>query len=196
MINQSDIISFFNQCAPSWDENAFLDHDKINLILNNAGVNKGRRILDVACGTGILIPEYLKRNVSSVTAVDISPEMLSIARRNYALENICFICNDVQAVTFKDKFDSIVIYNAFPHFPDPSGLISYLSNQLAPGGFLTVAHGSSRKNINSHHNDVASRISIELPDADELAELFSAYLNVTTVISNDEMYQVAGRSPI
>lgn len=196
MINQRDIIAFFDQCASGWDEKAVLDHNKINIILNNAGVNKGSRVLDVACGTGILIPEYLKRNVSSVTAVDISPKMLSVAKNKYAFENVHFICDDVQSVKFSKKFDSIIIYNAFPHFPNPSGLISYLSSQLSPGGFLTVAHGNGRNNINAHHNDVADKVSIELPIADELAELFSVNLNVTTVISNDEMYQVTGRSNI
>lgn len=196
MINQGDIIAFFDQCASVWDEKAVLDHNKINIILNNAGVNKGSRILDVACGTGILIPEYLKRKVSSVTAVDISPNMLSVAKNKYTFENVHFICDDVQSVNFSEKFDSIVIYNAFPHFPNPSDLISYLSNQLSPGGFLTVAHGNSRNNINSHHNDVADKVSIELPRANELAELFSVNLNVTTVISNDEIYQVTGRSDI
>lgn len=193
MIQQSDIIKFFDHCAPFWDEKAALDHNKINIILNNANVTAGSRVLDVACGTGILIPEYLKRNVSSVTAVDISPNMLSIAQKKYPQSNISFICDDIQSVKFNDKFDSIVIYNAFPHFPNPSALISHLSKQLACDGFLTVAHGSSRNNINSHHNKAASSVSIKLPTAEELAELFSEKLCVTTVISNDEMYQITGR---
>ena len=53
---------------------------KISIILDNACVGAGSRVLDVACGTGVLTPDYLARDVASVTAVDISPEMIRRAR--------------------------------------------------------------------------------------------------------------------
>jgi demethylmenaquinone methyltransferase/2-methoxy-6-polyprenyl-1,4-benzoquinol methylase len=86
-----------------------------------------------------------------------------------------------------------VVYNAFPHFPDPEGLIATLSGLLAPGGTLTVAHGMSRAHIDSHHQGSASKVSIGLMHEDALAEIFARHLTVTTKISNDHMYQVAGK---
>lgn len=114
----------------------------IDKILDNAGVKAGSRVLDVACGTGVLIPDYLKREVASVTGVDISPEMIKIAVETHKAENIHFICGDVEELNFGEAFDAIVIYNAFPHFPDAERLIARLSNALAPGGILTAARPS------------------------------------------------------
>ena len=47
----------------------------IGKILDGAGVAAGKDVLDVACGTGVLFPDYLQRQVGSLTAIDISPEM-------------------------------------------------------------------------------------------------------------------------
>ena len=52
----------------------------IGQILDNAGIRPGVSVLDVACGTGVLIPDYLKRGAAQITAIDIAPEMVRIAR--------------------------------------------------------------------------------------------------------------------
>ena len=51
----------------------------------------------------------------------------------------------------------------------------------------------SREWINRHHEGRASKVSMGLLSEQELANIFSNYLEVTTVISNEEMYQVCGR---
>ena len=146
--------------------------------------------MDVACGTGVLFPDYLKRNVGSLTAVDISPEMVKIAQRKFP--EVTVFCGDVEAVDFGRKFDCIVVYNAFPHFPEPEKLIETLSGLLKSGGRLTVAHGMSRAAIDHHHEGSASKVSIGLMHEDALAEIFSRHLTVTAKISDDHMYQVTG----
>ena len=83
--------------------------------------------------------------------------------------------------------------NAFPHFPDPRKLISNLSAQLKPEGILTVAHGMSREKIDAHHHGSAMKVSNGLMKAEDLAEIFSDNLTVTKIISDDRMYQVAGK---
>ncbi|MDO4542093.1 MAG: class I SAM-dependent methyltransferase, partial [Bacillota bacterium] len=191
-MNKKDIADFFDSCAPQWDSNMVRDEAVIAEILNNAGVTENCRVLDVACGTGVLIPDYLTRKVASITAVDISPEMINIAQKKFTDDKISFYCNDIETMEITDKFDSIVIYNAFPHFPDPENLIKTLSGYLNNNGILTVAHGMSRAMLDKHHSSKASRVSLSLPDENSMADLFSSYLRVTTKISNDRMYQVAG----
>lgn len=191
-MNQKDIISFFDQLAPSWDAGMIRHDDIISMILDNAGVSKGKDVLDVACGTGVLFPDYLARGVASVTAIDISPEMARIAADKFPDEPIHVICGDVEAVDFGKKFDCIVIYNAFPHFPEPARLIATLSGLLKPGGCLTVAHGMSRAAIDHHHEGHASKVSQGLMHEDALAAIFRRHLTLTTKISTDRMYQVTG----
>jgi len=86
-----------------------------------------------------------------------------------------------------------VVYNAFPHFPDPENLIRTLSGLLNPGGTLTVAHGMSRAAIDHRHEGAASKVSKGLMHEDDLAAIFGKYLTVTTKLSTEHMYQVTGK---
>lgn len=191
-MNKKDVIAFFDRLAPQWDADMIRHDHIIDQILDNAGVTAGKRVLDVACGTGVLIPDYLKRNVASVTGVDISAEMVKIAQEKFPQENVTILCADMEEAPLEPVYDCIMVYNAFPHFPEPMQLIRTLSGLLAPGGTLTVAHGMSRAKIDNHHEGTASKVSVGLMHEDALAGLFRMYLNVTVKISNDEMYQVTG----
>ena len=190
-MQKKDIVEFFDMCAPEWDADMIRNDDIIATILDNAGVAAGMDVLDVACGTGVLFPDYLQRNVGSLTAVDISPEMVKIARSKFP--QVTIHCGDVQTVDFGCKFDAIVVYNAFPHFPEPEALIATLSNLLKPGGTLTIAHGMSRAAIDRHHEGSASKVSVGLMHEDALESLFTRHLTVTVKISNERMYQVTGK---
>ena len=190
-MNKTDVIAFFDRLAPQWDADMVRSDAIIGKILDNAGVDAGKDVLDVACGTGVLFPDYLARSVNSLTAIDISPEMVKIAQEKFP--DVTVLCGDVESAEFDRKFDCIVIYNAFPHFPDPENLIRVLTGFLKPGGTLTVAHGMSRAAIDRHHEGKASKVSIGLMHEDDLAAIFQKHLTVTFKISDDNMYQVAGQ---
>lgn len=190
-MNQQDVIEFFDRLAPGWDAGAENNEQIIRTILDGALVRTGVRVLDVACGTGVMIPYYLQRNVRSVTAIDIAPQMAKIAREKFPLANVAVLCGDVETTEFSELFDCIVVYNAFPHFPDPARLIQRLSGLLAPGGTLTVAHGMSRSHIDAHHRGPAAKVSIGLIHENELAEMMGKHLNVFVKRSDDTMYQVS-----
>ncbi|MGM9563452.1 MAG: class I SAM-dependent methyltransferase [Faecousia sp.] len=190
-MEQQEVIRFFDRCAPSWDVGLVRNEAAISAILDNAGVKAGVDVLDVACGTGVLFPDYLQRGVASLTAVDIAPEMVKIARQKFPQVKV--LCGDVEQTVFDQCFDVIMIYNAFPHFPDPARLIGCLARWVKPGGRLSVAHGMSREKLLHHHSGTASRVSVDLLEENELAALFAPYFDVDTVISDERMYQVAGR---
>lgn len=46
MIKKTDVIDFFDRCAPTWDAEMVRSDEKINAILDNAGVHSGSRVLD------------------------------------------------------------------------------------------------------------------------------------------------------
>ncbi len=192
-MNKQDVIQFFDGLAPYWDADMIRHDHIIDTILDNAGVNPGVSVLDVACGTGVLVPDYLKRNVRSVTGVDISREMIKIAREKFPQNNVMFFNVDVEEIDYEGAYDIVMVYNAFPHFPDPESLIARLSKLLRPGGTLTVAHGMSRAAIDHHHEGGASKVSLGLMHEDDLAAIFAKHLEVTVKISDDHMYQVTGR---
>ena len=192
-MNQKDIIKFFDSLAPSWDSTTIRNEKAISDILDLSEIKKGKKILDIACGTGVLFPDYLKRGVQSVLGLDISQNMVEIASKKWKDDNrIKVICNDAQTVNLKDKFDVIMIHNAFPHFDEPQKLIANLSEFLKPNGRLTVAHSMSKEEINNCHKGSASTVSVGLMDENELADLIGKYLNVDIIISDNEKYIVSG----
>ena len=196
-MNKQDVIDFFDRLAPTWDRGMIHDDKKISAILANAGVKEGVSVLDTACGTGVLIPDYFKAGAAHVVAIDFSPEMIRTARPKFtellSSDRLELVCGDVEEYFPDSRFDCILVYNAFPHFQDGDRLVSHLSGLLAPGGTLSIAHGTSRDAINSHHSGTAVKVSNGLMPAEDLAAIFRKYLDVTAVISNDDMYQVAGR---
>ena len=192
MIDTRDVIEFFDRLAPTWDAGMVRNEPVIARILDMAGVAPGVKALDVATGTGVLIPDYLGRGVEHVTAVDISPKMVEIARSKFGQnDRVTILCDDAQEAAF-GVFDCILIYNAFPHFSEPEKLFENLSRQLKSGGRLAVAHGMSRERINDHHRGGASHVSYGLMPARDLAALMAPFVAVDQVLSDDSMYLVSG----
>ena len=188
-MKKETVISFFDKCAPWWDDDMIRNEDIIATILDNTGIRPGIRVLDVACGTGVLFPDYLSRGVAEVIAIDISPEMAKIAAAKFPQVHV--ICGDVEEAEFPHPFDAVMVYNAFPHFPDPAKLVRRLAELVVPGGRLSIAHGMSRAALIRHH-ERASAVSIDLLHENELAALLEPWFEVDVIISNDRMYQVCG----
>lgn len=181
---------FFDSRAERWDE---MPHDPVlvNRILDKALPSGTRKVLDVACGTGVLFPFFHERGITDITAVDVSQGMINVARRKSGdCGSLKLICADAATYPFEGRYDSIIIYNAFPHFPDPETLISNLVLRLEKGGLLSIAHSAGREELNAFHKEHASPISFPLPPAEEVASLLEKHLTVRHVISEEHLYQV------
>ena len=159
-MEKKDIAAFFDRCAPWWDDDMIRNEVTITTILDNCGIKGGMDVLDVACGTGVLFPDYQKRGVASLTGIDISPEMAKIAAAKFPEATV--ICGDVEETQFDRQFDAVMVYNAFPHFPEPARLIEALAKVVKPGGRLSVAHSMSRAQLQQHHAGRAMAVSIDL----------------------------------
>lgn len=193
MLSKTDVINFFDERASSWDAEMIRNDDIINTILDNAEVTENKTVLDVACGTGVLFPDYLKRNVKSILGVDISKAMIEIAAGKIEGSRIKVICTDMEEADLHEQFDCVVVYNAFPHFSDPQKIISNLARHTKKGGTMTIAHGMGKKMLDNLHHNRAHKVSNGLMEADELAALFEPYFKVTVCISEENMYQIVGR---
>jgi len=191
-MDKDTLISFFDQAAPEWDDRMVADDRKIEFILDRAGVCPELTVLDVACGTGILFPYYLRREVRRITGVDISPEMARIAAAKAADPRIEVICGDIESLPVTEPYDCCVIYNAFPHFPDPARLIERLSLWVKADGRITVAHGMSLEALHRHHAGRAEHVSRPMLSPQALADLLAPWFSVDTLLSDDEKYVVSG----
>jgi ubiquinone/menaquinone biosynthesis C-methylase UbiE len=100
----------------------------------------GNRVLDVACGTGIIAREVLSHVGSSgrVVGVDINSSMLSMAR---ALEpSMDWREGDAQDLPFADgEFDIVVCQQGLQFFPDREVALREMHRVLIPGGRVALA---------------------------------------------------------
>ena len=193
-VNTNDVRGFFDSLAGSWDADRCADAGKIRDILRAADIVPGVHVLDVACGTGVLFPFYLECGAESVTGVDISPEMIRIARGKVGNSRIRLVCADVEEFE-ESGFDRIMVFNALPHFPDPERLIRSLAYRLAPGGRLTKAHDRCRAAVNGWHEQPAGSVSMGLCPAEITAQWMGRVLNVDTATDGDDRYIVSGVKP-
>lgn len=100
-MDKKAVSAFFDSLADSWDDDMIKIQWKIDKILDVAEVTEGKTVLDVACGTGVLIPDYLRRNVKKCVAVDFSERMIEIAKIKFSQnDNIEFLCADAEQYEF------------------------------------------------------------------------------------------------
>ena len=105
-----------------------------------AGIRSGDRVLDVACGTGILAREIAARVGPSghVTGLDLNEGMLAVARR--LRPEIDWRQGDAAKLPFEDSaFDVVVSQFALMFFPDRVAALREMWRVLAPRGRLAVA---------------------------------------------------------
>lgn len=106
-----------------------------------AGIVKGDKVLDVACGTGVVAVTAARRG-AQVKALDLSPVLLEEARKNAALAKVPieFSEGDAEALPYKDgEFD--VVLSQFGHMfaPRPDVVVRQMLRVLKPGGRIAFS---------------------------------------------------------
>ena len=188
-MDKKEIIAFFDELAPCWDKTNVRNEDVISEILQKGGIRNGAKVLDVACGTGVLFSDYESLGAEFV-AIDISENMVKKAKEKFPEAEV--ICGDATTYDFGNDFDAVMIYNAFPHFDEPQRLIENLAKSLKKSGRFSVAHGISEKELEKCHSGSAKNISVPLLKKEVLAEMMSPWFKVDVLISDDRMYMVSG----
>jgi SAM-dependent methyltransferase len=109
-------------------------------LLDAAAVGRGQRVLDVACGTGVLARTAAARVEpgGAVTGLDANPEMLAVARRLDA--SIEWIDGRAEALPLPDgRFDAVVSQFGLMFFDDRVAALREMRRVLRPDGRLAVA---------------------------------------------------------
>jgi len=114
-------------------------------LIRSAGITAGQTVLDVATGTGepALTIAKIVGKAGKVIGVDLSPEMLQIAKQRAASEgltNIAFqVVEDENLSMFQDNtFDSVVCRNGLMFMPDPVKALTAFLRVLKPDGKASV----------------------------------------------------------
>jgi SAM-dependent methyltransferase len=110
-------------------------------LLAHAAPRRGERVLDVACGTGV-VARAAARLVGSgrVTGLDINPGMLAMARAQPGAEAICWREGDAVQLPFPDgSFDLVLCQQGVQFFSDRVAGLREMRRVLTAGGRMVLA---------------------------------------------------------
>jgi demethylmenaquinone methyltransferase/2-methoxy-6-polyprenyl-1,4-benzoquinol methylase len=99
-----------------------------------------QRVLDVACGTGLVAFELARRSECEVVGIDQSDAMLAVARAQLAQlpsigERVRFMRGEAERLPFGDgEFDAVTFTYLLRYVDDPAATMAELSRVLKPGG--------------------------------------------------------------
>lgn len=138
-------IAKFSALAPGWwdvDGPSRTLHDinptRLDFI-TQATALRGRRVLDVGCGGGILT-EALARTGALVTGIDGSTSCIEVARAHAAQGglDIRYVAETVEAHRSERPYEIVTCMELLEHVPDPARLLTACRTQLGDAGEIYV----------------------------------------------------------
>ena len=189
-----EIAAYFDERADSWDESGCSGESRVQgAVLSLVDLKPGDTVLDLGCGTGVMVPFYLTAKAGKIVAVDVSEKMVERAREKFGGEpSVELRASDALSLDEGERFDAAVIYNAYPHFPDKLALVEKVYRLLKPSGRFVVAHGSGRDAINRHHEAVAAGVSCGLRAASEESALWADKFEIEALVDTPGFYAFSG----
>ena len=133
------LLKTFSALAPTYDTLSFLQATARRL-LEKADLFSGARLLDIATGTGIvaMTAAEIVGPKGKVVGVDLSPDMLALARQKSAAagySNIEFRAGDAEKLDFPDgSFDAVLCASSLFFIPDMLSALKESRRVLAPRG--------------------------------------------------------------
>jgi ubiquinone/menaquinone biosynthesis C-methylase UbiE len=167
----------------------FTDEGILARIREAASLTPGSRVLDLACGPGI-VSEALAYQAGTVVACDLTPTMLTRARRRCAeagLTNVRCMLGLAEVLPFAaETFDVVVNRLALHHFPRPAAALAEMARVTRAAGRIVLVDvvSSEDPEASAVHNALEvlrdpSHIRM-LPKTEILASLQEAGLEVQT----------------
>jgi ubiquinone/menaquinone biosynthesis C-methylase UbiE len=137
---------FAHQAATFAVSAAMTDQAEVARLANAIGEAGHGRVLDVACGPGIVTSAVAER-AQEVVALDLTPQMLDKARERCnkaGHTNVVFMEGSATALPFADdRFDAVITRLSIHHFVDPTAAVAEMLRVLRRGGSFAVADVTS-----------------------------------------------------
>ena len=152
------------------------DHLPITLpVLLKMALTSTDNVLDVGCGSG-----WLSRRIAGMVAegrvvgMDISDEMIRIARRNSLQhDNLLFVTGEVAEIPWEPNFFThVVSVESSYYWPSPAAGAKEIFRVLCPGGSAWILINYYRDNPDCHQGGALLAVATHLLSAEEWAGLF------------------------
>lgn len=119
----------------NWDRPAGKRRWARRVQMLSAGLEPGMDVLELGCGSGYFTRELIKTG-ARITAIDISPDLLELARRAAPDPNVTFLAENAYAMSFADsRFDAVIGISVLHHLEIEKGLAEVF-RVLKPGGII------------------------------------------------------------
>jgi ubiquinone/menaquinone biosynthesis C-methylase UbiE len=118
-------------------------HKLLDLVVKESGIQRNDHILDIGCGTGLLSLKFLNKKDCTITAIDSSPQMLSIFEEKietcHLTKKIHCIQQSAEDMDFKSfQFDIIAATVALHHVEHKQPVIRNIYDYLKNGGRFVI----------------------------------------------------------
>lgn len=149
---------FFNNLAYRWNELHYKDGEtnhRLDEMVYRFGIDRGSRILDLGCGTGVISERLLNLTGEKgrVYGCDFSLKMIEVAKKK--TRSVIFVCADAHRLPFRDNFfDNVICFSCFPHFENKQNFLKEVNRVLKKEGMLVVSHLLGSKEINRIHRRI------------------------------------------
>ena len=111
-------------------------------LIDTAALRRGERVLDVACGTGIVARLAAERvgDTGTVAGIDLNPGMLEVARSVTPSSMVIeWHQSSAEAISLQDEaFDVVLCQMGLQFVPDKLAALREMQRVLAPGGRLII----------------------------------------------------------
>jgi demethylmenaquinone methyltransferase/2-methoxy-6-polyprenyl-1,4-benzoquinol methylase len=197
---------FFNDHAGKWldmwyknpDTGQHNKHEKdFERLLPLLPLKAGDCVLDVGCGTGVLVPFILERikDTGILYEVDYAEKMIEINRLQHKFDNVRFIVSEAENVPLADDSCGVVVcFSSFPHFHNKEKALMRLFRVLKLQGVFVIAHFASSEGIKKHHASCHAVMHDHLPGKEDMVSLLQrAGLKVEIFIDEPGFYYILAR---
>jgi SAM-dependent methyltransferase len=119
----------------NWESPAGRQRWKRRVQMLSGHLRPGMAILEIGCGTGYFTRELIRRG-ADIVAIDVSPDLLEIAKAKYSAPNVRYEIQNACALTYADAMFDSVVGSSILHHLEIEEALREIFRVLKPGGTI------------------------------------------------------------
>lgn len=164
------LIKTWNEIAPryhkKWANSCLGPFKSTTKLVALTKIHRNYKVLDLACGTGVVTKQILKKIGSDgkVIGIDSSQTAIKIAKSwNHNKNIIDFVVADAEQLSFNEKFDAVTCQYALFFFPNTNKVLRNIKQCLKKNGTLAISVHGDEKSV-PYFSSIVNTVTKFIPD--------------------------------